>query len=427
MSISVTNETGALQRIAIHRPGSEIELMLPENIEAFAEGPDGHIRENPDYLLFDDLVLLSRLREEHDQLTKVLRAACGDHEVFEVGSLFQEMFHEEPGRRGVVEEVLAAEEALWGENLEPCARDLLLDLGAEELSRSLIRGTLPSGERLLKWPSPNLLFARDIFAVVGQRVLLTYACKPGRSREMLLTRALFRHHPEFREIPTLDIASLVKKPSIEGGDVMVLGDGLVAIGVGERTDLESAQAAAQLLLATGTRRVYRVELGVSRSTMHLDTIFTLTGHGSCLVYAPLLLEPGAMRVVALEAKPDGTLSETLRHGSFLDILGEDGLELEAIPCGGEDAGSQAREQWSDGANAFALAPGKILLYARNEHTLRRLNAGGFEVLSPDEFCRNAALLLSDDERKVVVALEGFELSRGRGGPRCLTLPLLRRN
>ena len=424
MDAKIHTELGRLRRIVIHRPGPEIDLMLPINIEAYREVDSG-IEANPDYLLFDDLVLLSRIRSEHDSLTSVLRASCGDADTLELRLMVRELLSDGDTRKQVIDEAVAEEEKIWSHTIDKDHLTKLYSLGPQDLERAFFKGQLPEGERIFKWPAPNVLFARDLAAVVGKNVVLTYARKRARRREMILSRALATKHKAFEGLKPIDIGPHVSDPAIEGGDIMVLSPNQVAIGVGQRTNMESAQEAGRQLLQNGVDQVYLVEIRVSRSTMHLDTVFTLVDSSTCLAHTPLIQTEGAVQVQTMERASEGQATLRSRKGSFLSVLAEDGLRFDAIACGGDSPWQQEREQWSDGANAFALAPSKILLYARNEHTLRGLNARGFEVFTPGDFCRNAALLLSDPNRKVVVAIEGPELSRGRGGPRCLTLPILR--
>lgn len=421
MHVQVTSELDRLNAIVIHRPGPELDLMTPANIEAYAAMNSGVIEKNPDYLLFDDLVLLSKLRAEHNQIVSVLRATCGHEQTFELRDLLRTLLDNSAARKKLVDSAIALESTIWGNQVAETEREVMLSLDSHNLVKTLVRGTTASGTRILKWPLPNLLFARDLAAVVGKAVLLTYAQKPARKREMCISRALFEFHPRFESSELLDIGPYVSDPALEGGDIIVLDSERVAIGVSERTNMASARAAANLLLKSGIQCVYLVALQQARSTMHLDTVFTMVDHESCLAFGPLLLDGAGVTVTSIEA-PN---RERQRTGSWLDILAEDGLVLKPIRCGGTDPIHQEREQWSDGANAFALAPGKILLYARNEKTLSELNRVGFEVLTPEEFCRNAALVLGNNSRRVVVAIEGSELSRGRGGPRCLTLPISR--
>ena len=426
MKLSIESELGRLRAICIAPPGPELDLMLPDNIERWTRRDDQMV-ENPDYLLFDDLVLLPRLKAEHLQIVRVLRACCGAENTLSIPDLIAETLYDAQARDRVISAVLMQEQHVWRNPVSKADEALLRGQDPRNLMKTLLRGTVMStrsglpGRRVLKWPVPNLMFARDLGCVVGSRVLLTYAKKAARAREMLLARAIFRFHPHWAGTELLDIANDVTGAAIEAGDVLVLGPERVLIGVGERTDPAAADAATALLHGAGFDRVYQVEMAQRRATMHLDTVLTLIDEGLALVYAPLVLADGTLGVTC-HVRGSAPVE---RAGRLLDILAADGLPLDTVCCGGADPVQQAREQWSDGANAFALAPGKIMLYGRNQATLRRLNERGFEVFTPDDFVRNAAFLLARPDRKVVVAIEGSELSRGRGGPRCLTMPLLR--
>lgn len=415
MKVAINDETSQLQSIVIHEPGNEMNRMCPSHLEAYEETDDGQIIPNPDYLLFDDLVYLPRLRKEHAQMVEVLRATCGHHNVHRVGDLLRKTLHDPVARAAAIDKILFDEAHDRGSSWSSEQLDYLQQTDPDDLLRTIVRGTTADGQAIFQHPLPNLMFARDLGAVIGNQVLLTYARNPARKREMTLTRTLF----ETLGAPVIDIGDDVADPALEGGDVLVAGQDQVLIGVGERTTYESAAAAAARLHKAGVAKTHLVFLRVHRSTMHLDTAFTFVSNDTCLVYAPQLLTPGAAQIVTVEGG-----REYPREGTLIDVLAEEGITLEPVPCGGLDHISQAREQWSDGANAFALAPGRILLYARNERTLRTLNGMGYQIVSPTEFCRNAALFLQPG-RRLVVALEGYELSRGRGGPRCLTLPLQR--
>ena len=438
---AIRSETGRLQSCILCAPGRELDAMVPRHIQALrqSQAAEGELTQgdqwqpNPDYLLFDDLVLLPQLASEHAQLQAVIAAATGDRQCLDFRDLLDQVL-QLPGVRGsLTEEILDLELQLGADPGQlGLARGRLGELAPHELSEALLSGLDPRDDaEILGGPCPNVLFARDLWAVVGQQLVLGYPRARARKRDGVLARCVARHHPRLAGAQLLDIRAdhrgrpgglapeeLIDDRCVEGGDVLVVTPDTVLIGIGERTTLRGALAVARGLQGQGFRHVLGVQLPLARAMMHLDTVMTFVDRGLALAYLPALQGPEALRVVDLL---DG--GRALPYGVDR-ALQEAGSPVEWVPCGGSDPRAAAREQWSDGANAVCLAPGRIVLYGRNTATLRELNRRGFEVLTPAQFIANAEWLLQGG-RRFVVALGGSELSRGRGGPRCLTLPLLR--
>lgn len=440
-ALGIRSETGRLQACILCAPGRELDAMVPRHIQALRQKPAGvdeasgaeEWQPNPDYLLFDDLVLLPQLASEHAQLQAVIAAATGEKHCLDLRDLLDQTL-QLPGVRGeLTAEVLELERQLGaGPQQLQRAGERLGELAPHELREALLSGLDPRDDaEILGGPCPNVLFARDLWAVVGQQLVLGYPRARARKRDGVLARCVARHHPRLASAQLLDIRGddggrpggvsddeLRDERCIEGGDVLVVTPDTVLVGIGERTTLRGALALAEGLQRQGFRHVLGVQLPLARAMMHLDTVMTFVDRGLALAYLPALHGPEGLRVVDL-----------LQGGRALPYgidraLQEAGAPVEWVPCGGSDARAAAREQWSDGANAVCLAPGRIVLYGRNTATLRELNRRGFEVLTPAQFIANAEWLLQGG-RRFVVALGGSELSRGRGGPRCLTLPLLR--
>lgn len=434
---AIHSETGRLLACVLCAPGRELDAMVPRHIEALRRtgppsGPESW-QANPDYLLFDDLVLLPQLKSEHAQLQAVIAAATGERQCLDFRELLEQVL-QQPGVRGaLLEEVLDLERQLGAPTARVAlARGRLSELAPHELAETLLCGLDPRDDsEILGAPSPNVLFARDLWAVVGQNLVLGYPRARARKRDGVLARCVARHHSQLAQAQLIDIRldqrgrpgavapdELLDERCIEGGDVLVISPDTVLIGIGERTTLTGALAVARALVDRGYRQVLGVQLPLARAMMHLDTVLTLVDRGLALAYMPALQGPDALRVVDLS-----DAGKPLPYG-LEQALQLAGAPVEWIACGGHDPRAAAREQWSDGANAVCLAPGRIVLYGRNTATLRELNRRGFEVLTPAQFIANAELLLQGG-RRFVVALGGSELSRGRGGPRCLTLPLAR--
>ena len=422
--MAVADDFSTLRRCVVFAPGDEFDELLPHHIESASRDGTGGLVDNPDYLLFDDLVATGALQAEHANLRQVIGAAIGPENLLDLRGLLQRLLWPVPFRARVIETVLQLERDLFGA-VRQDAEALLQPLPPAELASALISGRLPGrGESVLRWPMPNWLFARDCFAVAGNAVILGHPRHRARRRDGLLARAIVRYHPSFAGADIIDLEGLGDGAAafFEGGDLLLPGGDVALIGIGIRTNEAGAQLVARALQQRGFRHVLGVKLPLRRGAMHLDTIFTMLDRDTCVHFAEAFdaATPAERRAEVVDlldaSKPLGC--------DLLTVLAGAGLTMQAIACGGGDPLAAQREQWTDGANAFCLGPGRALLYARNVRTLRALNEAGFEILRPEDFVRNAALLMTG-VRRFVVALPGFELSRGRGGPRCLTLPLRR--
>lgn len=430
--VDVQSEISPLELVVTSRPGPEFQAMLPENLERYHPGPDGEPVRNPDYLLFDDLVLLSALQREHDQLTRILSAVTGDEGQVDFRGLLADTLTHAPARDDVIAQVTDLERELYGVDEASCrrARQGLEPLDAEALAETILSGRDPQGGApLLRWPAPNTLFTRDLVVAVGDALVLTHAAEPARRRDMTLMRAIVRHHPRLKDIPRIDLADQgdVRGPegplaTLEGGDVQIVSPEVVLVGVGLRTTMGAVERLAPRLFPRGVEVVLACEMPRRRAAMHIDTLFTRIDPSRCLIYPPLVTDPRGQGIRVHRFTPAG------RDDAGIDLLAalaDVGIPLEPIFCGGDDPVAQAREQWSDGANAFAVGPGVIVCYGRNERTLRELERAGYAILSEAEFVPNARRYVDDPDQHVAVRLEGHELVRGRGGPRCLTMPLRR--
>lgn len=422
MPLRVDSEIGRLRRVLVHRPGPEIDGMVPSLMER---------------LLFDDILDGDEAREEHGLFCTVMRLA--GIEVLDAQDLLGETLGDAGLRRALLDE-LARE---YGVDAEVVHQ--LSDLDARGLARALVGGILAPPERADPWrqklydvlPQPNYFFQRDPQVVLGNRVVVASMATDAREREPLLAATIFRHHPALREHAALfDIdvppsgAPLHNPhfpyPTLEGGDVLVISPEIVCVGLSQRTNRRGAEVLAEYLRLeeTSFRHLILVEMPHKRCYMHLDTVFTVIDRGLCLAHVPVI-QPGgpeAAQIYSVDLQaPDLTFT---RRPSLLKALAELGVELDVVPCGGSRLViDQEREQWTDGANAFALAPGVILLYRRNYKTIAELARRGFRVVTHDEILAGRYALASGE--RTVVTLFDNELSRARGGPRCMAMPLLR--
>jgi arginine deiminase len=257
----------------------------------------------------------------------------------------------------------------------------------------------------------------------------------------VLTWAVVDHHPLFAGAsvsPTSRRISQLRHSApltVEGGDVLVISEQVACIGASERTTWSMIIHLADELLESGFASVLVVEMPKQRSSMHLDTVFTLADRDVCVVYPPLLTpgDPEESQVLRIsrDSSGEGTVVQALT-GDLVACLAEEGHPLQAVRCGGGHPVHARREQWTDGANYVALGPGVVVGYARNTHTAREMSRAGFRVVDPHGFMAEFQRDFQGDPdqlfgsgRRYAIHLQGSELSRGRGGPRCLTMPVVR--
>ncbi len=390
-------------------------------------------------LLFDDILDSGPAREEHDLFWSLLEKAGA--QVLDPEDLMAEVFTENPVVRRAACDTL---ETHYG--LAPARRAYLEGLEPTELAEVFIRGLRVEGplargkaRRFFDLdPLPNYFFQRDPQVVLGDRVVIPAMATSAREREPFLARLAFEHHPAlagYKELFQMDLPTHWEPefeleypyPELEGGDILVASDEVVLVGVSARTNMQGAELLAEYLRAQeeiSFRHLLIVQLPMKRSYMHLDTVFTFIDRGLCLAYLPVV-QPGRVESARVyHVDLDAKFLALSPRWSLQDALAEVGMEVELVPCGGaEDMIVQQREQWTDGANAFALAPGLIALYQRNRRTIDELRRRGWRALRCEDALSDGVELVG--QGPTVVTLTDHELSRARGGPRCMTMPLER--
>jgi len=384
--------------VVVHRPGDELDRLTPGNVQGF---------------LMEDIPFLRRMQEEHDAFSQTMQARGVT--VLKLADLVKDVVATEAGRERLIREACDL-------NHNPALAQPILDkFSPDDIARVVFEGlterefatvTHESTEdltvhhdRFLIDPSPNSYFTRDPAMVFRDEVISCNAHYPARIRETWVTHTVLELHPSFAGTKFIFGASdLEARPyTIEGGDIIVINEDAIAVGRSERTRTETiALLAANLFRQGKAKRVYEVEIPPERVYMHLDTVFTIVGPKS-VVFFPLVIEHSPS-VRCYEAADDGKPNVKREKRTLIDILKDElGEPLNIIRTANGDSRYAAREQRSAGSNMLALAPNVVVSYERNIHTIRALQDAGIEVIE----------------------IPGSELVRGLGGPRCMSMPLVR--
>lgn len=397
-----TSEIGRLRKVMLHRPGLELENLMPEYLER---------------LLFDDIPYLKDAQREHDAFADCLRQQ-GVEVVYLADLVVQSLTGREV-REDLIRQFLDESgvtdhrsRELLEDYLERMDDRKMVDTMMAGVRKSQLRGSggklgdylsnLEDGYPFAVDPMPNLYFTRDPFATIGTGVSIHKMHTPTRNRETLFGKFIFEHHPEYRNAPRWYDRG--ETSSLEGGDILVLSPQVLAVGISQRTREDSIDTLAEAVLSyDGTfRKVLAFNIPKTRSFMHLDTVFTMVDRDKFTVHPNIL---SSITVFVMELDENRKIKIRQEDGRLEDILKEH-LHLDKvtlIPCGQGSEIDAAREQWSDGSNTLAIGPGEVVVYSRNYVTNRSLEEAGIRIHT----------------------IPSAELSRGRGGPRCMSMPLWR--
>jgi len=414
MKTRVHSEIGKLEGVIIHTPGSEVENMTPENAER---------------ALYSDILNLSIASAEYEQLKGVLQKVST---VFEVKELLHHILKNDKVKEELLSEICAVEK------IDKC--DELLMVSPKKLTSLLVEGVALqrnnltnylSNERFLMRPLHNLFFTRDSAMGMNDYMLIGKMANPVRERESVIMEAIFKHHPEI-DTQVLNPAKPNPgilpnlKSTIEGGDVQIGREDVFVIGTGVRTSTQGIDFIIENMkhLKKEKHHIIVQELpSTPESFIHLDMVFTFLNTDECMVYPPVIYGLSRFRTIHLELE-NGGVNKIEEHPNIPAALKKLGMDLKPIYCGGTgDSWVQEREQWHSGANFLAFAPGKVIGYKRNVHTIDELNKNGYEVLTAADVI--SGKVSPDDYAKCVITIAGSELARGGGGARCMTQPIRR--
>ncbi|WP_026893703.1 arginine deiminase [Clostridiisalibacter paucivorans] len=400
--LNVTSEISKLKTVLLHRPGKELENLVPDLLEK---------------LLFDDIPYLKIAQEEHDSFAQILRN--NDIEVLYLRDLAAESLTTNELREQMIEDFLE-ESHVFGQDNKEIIRQYLSDFNNYQLIDKMMAGVRKEDLKNYKSkflvdmvareypfildPMPNLYFTRDPFATIGNGITLNNMKTGIRNRETIFAKYIFENHPRFKDKKIPIWFNRNEKTSLEGGDELVLNDKVIAMGISARTDAASVEKFAKNIFNDGQtfETILAFDIPKKRAFMHLDTVFTMVDYNKFTIHPEI---EGPLTVFSITKGTNNDLNIVREEDTLSNIL-KKYLELDKItliPCAGGNKIDAPREQWNDGSNTLAIAPGEVVVYERNYVTNELLKDHGIKThLMPSS-----------------------ELSRGRGGPRCMSMPLIR--
>ena len=415
VTLNVQSETGTLEAVMLHYPGAEVENMTPKNAQR---------------ALYSDILNLSIAQKEYEQLYGVLKK---NTEVFEVRKLLTEFLKDPVQKEVLLRKICTTENVMQ-------YFEYLMQLSEKEVTRVLIEGLPAKINSLTEYlkddyyallPLYNFYFTRDACVTIGKNLLVCNMANNVRARESHIVEAIFNNNKLF-DSSIINANNFVgdgtSSMNIEGGDVLIVNKDILLIGNGSRTSSQAIDSLITQLCLNEKQRKHVIVQQLPHSPesfIHLDMVFTLLDNNTAMVYKPLILENTPYKTIHIQID-NGKVSKIATVNNIPTALKKLGIDIEPIICGGKaDEWDQEREQWHSGANFLSIAPGKVMSYSRNIHTLEELNKNGFEITSAwdvinDKYDVNSA-------SKCVITIDGSELPRGGGGARCMTMPLRRKD
>ena len=402
-AINVNSEIGKLKKVMLHRPGKELENLMPEYL---------------DRLLFDDIPYLRIAQEEHDSFADILRQ--NDVEVVYLSDLVAESIVNQDVRDELIAELIN-DAGITTSRERDILTDYFRSLDTKAMIEKMMAGirkteiqqvegkslgdflrNLNNDYPFILDPVPNLYFTRDPFASIGNGVSIHKMFTETRHRETLFAKFIFQYHPLYKDTQVWYDRN--ENFSLEGGDILILNQETIAVGISQRTHENAIEKFAQKILTEEShfKKILAINIPKQRTFMHLDTVFTMVDHDKFTIHPNIMRD---MDVFVIERGGDRRIKITQETGSLEDIL-KHHLNLDKvtlIKCGSNNAIDSAREQWNDGSNTLAIAPGEVVVYSRNYVTNEILQENGIKTY----------------------VMPSSELSRGRGGPRCMSMPLIR--
>ncbi len=404
VGLQVYSEIGKLKKVLLHRPGEEIENLTPDLMER---------------LLFDDIPFLEVARQEHDAFANVFRQKGADvvyledlmAETLDESGLklnFIDVYFKEAGINSTYQLAALKEYFLACDSNRKMVDKMMAGIRREELklgNGKTLSDQVGAQYPFLIDPMPNLYFTRDPFATIGNGVSMNRMRTVTRRRETLFADTILRYHKDF---VGLDIPFYYNRDEafdIEGGDILVLSEKVIAVGISQRTDADAIETFAKRVFndTTSFETVLAFDIPKIRAFMHLDTVFTMVDYSIFTIHPEI---EGPLTVFSIKKTGSGIGYTIEKELETLDVILAKYLDIpkvQLIRCGGKAGIDAGREQWNDGSNTLAIAPGEVIVYARNHVTNRLLEDAGVKLH----------------------AIPSSELSRGRGGPRCMSMPLIR--